>query len=291
MKACAICGEPPERGSVCEYCRAALRRARDETISRFQPVGALAIAGGAALGRRNGASMARRAPRPAAAPTRARSVGAAANHGVSPEALPAGTPFVWVMVTLMVLVVTVVTVQVVDSALEAMRSRTQAKQGTASAADSPSVELPAPLPISPTPLAAGLLEPPAAVVIPERQPPASAPAARRHAPALRHPKVARPAAPKLLPPPPKAAPVAGAEASAEASPPKRLMVAQTAPAKAREPARSDRWAMMESALHACGRKDFLGRVVCEQKVRFDYCGGFWGQKAQCPGSPVNDHGQ
>ncbi len=42
---------------------------------------------------------------------------------------------------------------------------------------------------------------------------------------------------------------------------------------------------------ACAGEEFLGRIVCEQRVRFDYCDGYWGQKVQCPGNPQNEQGQ
>jgi hypothetical protein len=46
---------------------------------------------------------------------------------------------------------------------------------------------------------------------------------------------------------------------------------------------------MNEAIGRCPA-GFLGRVVCEQKVRLQYCEGQWGKVPQCPGGPNADHG-
>jgi hypothetical protein len=48
---------------------------------------------------------------------------------------------------------------------------------------------------------------------------------------------------------------------------------------------------MRDELSRCTREDFISRVICDQRVRFQYCGGYWGKVPQCPGSPAPDHGQ
>lgn len=53
----------------------------------------------------------------------------------------------------------------------------------------------------------------------------------------------------------------------------------------------DRWQLMAEAIARCGRENFVAGVICEQKVRLQYCDGYWGQVAQCPSGIVNDHGQ
>ncbi len=55
-------------------------------------------------------------------------------------------------------------------------------------------------------------------------------------------------------------------------------------------AASDRWARMDADLAKCTHEDFISRVICGQRVRFRYCGDFWGKVPQCPGSPAIDHG-
>jgi hypothetical protein len=92
---------------------------------------------------------------------------------------------------------------------------------------------------------------------------------------VRKPAVA--AAPKT---PPPSAPVVEPE-SAPAPPP---VVA--APRKA--PPVVDRWAQMAEELSRCTREDFISRVICDQRVRFRYCDGYWGKTPQCPGNPVPD---
>jgi hypothetical protein len=39
---------------------------------------------------------------------------------------------------------------------------------------------------------------------------------------------------------------------------------------------------MSDALARCAQESFIGRVVCEQRVRFRYCDGYSGKVAQCP---------
>jgi hypothetical protein len=45
---------------------------------------------------------------------------------------------------------------------------------------------------------------------------------------------------------------------------------------------------MSEAIGRCPA-GFLGRVVCEQRVRLQYCEGQWGKVPQCPGGPSADH--
>ena len=78
-------------------------------------------------------------------------------------------------------------------------------------------------------------------------------------------------------------------AAPESSPP-----AARAPAVAAAPVvapLADRWARMKDELSRCTREDFITRVICDQRVRFKYCDGYWGKLAQCPGNPVPDRGQ
>jgi len=43
----------------------------------------------------------------------------------------------------------------------------------------------------------------------------------------------------------------------------------------------DRWELMSAALASCARENFLADVVCAERVRHQYCEGFWGQVPQC----------
>jgi hypothetical protein len=53
----------------------------------------------------------------------------------------------------------------------------------------------------------------------------------------------------------------------------------------------DPWQRMSEALAGCAAEDLFGRIRCEYRVRTSYCEGHWGEVAQCPGAPANDHGQ
>jgi hypothetical protein len=102
-------------------------------------------------------------------------------------------------------------------------------------------------------------------------------AARRPAPEHEPPKAAATPSP---------APTAPATASAPAAPP--VVVAAAPKSKA---ASTDPWARMREELATCTREDFITRVVCSQRVRFRYCGDYWGKVPECPGNPSPDHGQ
>jgi hypothetical protein len=82
------------------------------------------------------------------------------------------------------------------------------------------------------------------------------------------------------PPPPRSAAPAAARPAAPPS-----------PAPATEAPRPDRWQMMHDAVASCGREALLARLICEQRVRTQYCNGYWGTVPQCPSGPANDRGQ
>ncbi len=90
---------------------------------------------------------------------------------------------------------------------------------------------------------------------------------------------AHPVAPKAAGAPAEPAVAAKAKVPAPAG--------TTAPAPAPMP---DRWARMEEDMAKCTREDFINRVICAQRVKFRYCGGYWGKVPQCPGSPPSDNG-
>ena len=53
------------------------------------------------------------------------------------------------------------------------------------------------------------------------------------------------------------------------------------PAPAPEPPAPDRWETMNDALAACSRESLLAGVMCTERVRYQYCEGYWGQVPQC----------
>jgi len=57
----------------------------------------------------------------------------------------------------------------------------------------------------------------------------------------------------------------------------RAPIPQEAPA-------ADRWETMNGALANCSRENFLAGVVCTERVRLQYCEGFWGQVPHCRGA-------
>jgi hypothetical protein len=101
--------------------------------------------------------------------------------------------------------------------------------------------------------------------------PASEAGAAPAAPAAK----AKPVHPKPAPKPatPPVAPRASAPAAA----------APMAPAAVAPAPPKDRWAQMLDAIASqCGKETFLNKVICEQKVRIQYCDGYWGKVSQCP---------
>jgi hypothetical protein len=107
------------------------------------------------------------------------------------------------------------------------------------------------------------------------------PAAATKADAAKRPGV-RPRpdkAPITLPPP-------------EATPPPVIAVAPPPqPPVVREVPRPDRWQLMSDAIARCPRSDIAGRFFCEQRLRAQYCEGYWGTVPQCASIPSNEHGQ
>jgi hypothetical protein len=85
-------------------------------------------------------------------------------------------------------------------------------------------------------------------------------------------------APIALPPP-------------EVSPPPIVAIELPPPPVVREVPRPDRWQLMNEAMARCPRDDMSGRFSCEQRLRAQYCEGFWGQVAHCASIPYTDHGQ
>ncbi len=143
MKTCAICGQAAERGSMCRDCRAALKRARDETVSQFQPKPALAMAGEHVRhDRAVAAPPAVPAGQAALTPpvadrqhrhhdhekrpvTRREFPTRGPRPAPAPEAMPGrsgASRFVWVIVTLMVLVVSYVAYGVISAGIEGARN-------------------------------------------------------------------------------------------------------------------------------------------------------------------------
>jgi len=48
---------------------------------------------------------------------------------------------------------------------------------------------------------------------------------------------------------------------------------------------------MREALARCATGGLFDRIVCDQRIRREYCDGRWGTVPQCPSGVSNDHGQ
>jgi hypothetical protein len=60
-------------------------------------------------------------------------------------------------------------------------------------------------------------------------------------------------------------------------------------AERRRAPRLDPW-LMHVSLARCGG-DLIARIVCDQRVRRNFCEGHWGEAPECPSGIANDHGQ
>jgi hypothetical protein len=54
-----------------------------------------------------------------------------------------------------------------------------------------------------------------------------------------------------------------------------------APVAVPQPPVPDRWETMNAALAACSREGLLAGMMCTERVRYQYCEGYWGQVPQC----------
>ena len=99
------------------------------------------------------------------------------------------------------------------------------------------------------------------------------------------PAAGKPATTKRGPAPKAAAPPPEAPAEVEIV---RVPPSVPAPPVPKPAPRADPWQQMNEAIGRCPA-GFLGRVVCEQRVRLQYCEGQWGKVPQCPGGPRADH--
>ena len=68
-------------------------------------------------------------------------------------------------------------------------------------------------------------------------------------------------------------------------------IAAPAPVPAPEPPRPDRWQEMSEARARCTRENLITRIICEQKVLFQYCNGYWGKVPQCQDSNIPEPGK
>jgi hypothetical protein len=269
---CMICGGQTLPGAkLCLPCRAALRRARDDTISELLPLPrrrAFAFSHSPEIGRR--APLA-----PTARPVAERPAVTARSRRLSSAQLHAAA---------VVAFVAAAGVLTFYMARELQRERPT----PASIQASPTADAKAVTPrVSPSTMlgtardeshaaaeAAPPSEPETADILP---PPAQAPV-----------NVERPSRPRsvakaavVLDPFPAAEPVA---------PPVIIAAPHPPPAPAVRAAPADRAQILTASLARC-TGDFFSRAGCEQRARLQYCEGQWGQIPQCPAGIANEHGQ
>ena len=251
-KGCIICHGPRLPGArLCVPCKAALKRARLETVSELVPLPSRAAAEAEAARRRAKALAVAQATTP-----RRR-----------------GKPRLTVL--------GVVVAAMIAGGYVALRSPRPAGQSQV-------VPL-ARVPHS-VPMPAARTEPAHVVVAPEAKPVVEPPVPPPQAAGAPHPPlhaaqkrvVSAPSVPSA--PPVDRFPVA-TEPVAVAPPamPDVRLPAAEAPAP-------DRWQVMADQVARCGRDGFFAGVICEQRVRLKYCDGYWGVAAQCPSGIPNDHG-
>lgn len=294
MKKCAICGQRTERGSFCSDCRAALKRARDETVSQFQMRPVMALAGPGARSQRASPRRPKEQPRP-------RIVRAVeAPEQSVPATNAAATSFVWIIVALMVMVVAYVGYRLMQATADAPEVATV----TAVPAGSEVLVAPA---VRETQLGVGVQEESAGAATrlgPAPPVPVDPSLEPRVAVASMHPRLAPRSAGALsareLPgsarsaanAAPSAKPVSETAVFPETVPSEPLVAVKASmPPAAGGQVLLGKWERMDTALRACANESLLGSVVCEQKVRWQYCGGEWGQVPQCPGSHAREQDQ
>jgi hypothetical protein len=268
---CQICGRRSAPGAkLCADCRAARKRAYDATIT--QPL--LAMAGAGTVSRtlsrlrRSDSSPEAKAWRAA---RKAKAAAAAAPPAaVSETSAPVADrsrSMLWALLAIGVVLAAIAGWYLPTHAPDV--PEVGAGSSAAPAAPSqPGVE-PARMTPSATPPTA---LPPLPTIV-ERELVPYSPAAGKPATTKRGP------APKAATPPPEAP----AEVEIVRVPP-----SEPAPPVPKPVPRADPWQQMNEAIGRCPA-GFLGRVVCEQKVRLQYCEGQWGKVPQCPGGPRADH--
>jgi len=273
MKKCLICGRASLPGAkLCADCSSARKRAFAATVT--QPLLAAASA-------RTGTRLLK--PSQSVAATARRSAERALMAKVTPPSSPPidephGRRSVWLIALVVAALVVTATFAARRSFVAPRAEPPVATEQSAPAAPEP-VAAARPQPAATFTAKPGLAAPIAdpaekPSVTQEAAPPAKADAAKRSAARSR----ILPA--EVAPPPTEPAPVVQTLAAAPAPP----------PAAPREAPRVDPWQAMSESLARC-TGGLFDRIVCDQRVRAQYCDGQWGQVPQCPSRVPNDHGQ
>jgi hypothetical protein len=273
MMRCNICGGRTLPGAkLCLPCRAALRRARDDTVSELLPlprrIEAIAFAGARTVSRTLdivGVRRTRRHPK--------------ATSPAAPLATPSGGS------SLQTAAIALFALAIGFLAYGFMQQLRGGPDGSVVHRS------PEPMPASPQSAVS-----PAALAAEARRNTALAPLPTEthtdQAPAAEAPRV-EPIKPRRNAPSGRSAAKVEIMAvpSAEVVPTIVAAAPKTAPEEAAPTVAPDRWQLLSAALGRCMAGNLFSRVACEHSARAQFCDGYWGQVAQCPGGVVNDHGQ
>lgn len=277
---CTICNRPTMPGArLCVPCKAALKRARHETVSQLEPLSRLLYAARKRRAARRSAAQARSMASTAAADAAMR------RRWILPAALVALGAVVWVGGYLG------------NQILNAGGSQNiEAMAGGPNSSPAPSAPAPkvGPAP-GPTPSTPAPHEPASvdqttspADSLPDRASAKSPPRKATPNPGAIRDASPRPAAGLLVTTAESIAAFGPANDAADSLPPPVSAAPAATPREAPPP---DRWQAMTDALALCARESFLSRVMCEQRARWQYCEGQWGRVPQCPGANTNEYGR
>jgi hypothetical protein len=273
MMKCNICGGRTLPGAkLCLPCRAALRRARDDTVSELLPLPrrleAMAFAGARTVSRTLDIVGVRRARPHSKAP------GSAA-----PPAAPSGSsPLQTAAIALFALAIGFLAYGFTQQLRRGQEASVVHQPPLSMTAVSQSAVSPAALAaeawrntaLGPLPTETSMEQPPVteAPRIEATKPRKTSPGARPGAKVERMAVTPAEVVPSIV----AAAPKTAAEDVAPVVVP-------------------DRWQSLSAALGRCTTGNLFSRFACEHGARAQFCDGYWGQVAQCPGGVVNDHGQ
>jgi hypothetical protein len=266
---CTICGkQAPTGAKLCAPCRAALKRARQATVSRYLPLRRPTVEA-----------------RSAAAPPRSAGVrphDARPRSGGDPEAprrslRRRGHE-----------VVAFVALSVVVCAMGLLAIRMLSESGVTPAAG------PRTVPAAAAPAGAAALSPTPAAAAAGSAPGDAAPAAGAPPAKATVPKLPAGVFPmqdaaernRLAPTRVAAAIPDGFDIPTAAQP------APPEPALAPVPElpRGDRWAEVDAALARCAGEGVIAGTLCELRVRSRSCDGYWGRVPQCPSGLTSEYG-
>lgn len=256
---CPICGKHTLPGAkLCGPCRAALKRARDDSVWELPP----------GLKRPTGIPSAD-GPPPRWVLGAERSIGW---RGWALVMLAGGLSIAGVL-------------KLASPGHGAEAAEPKARGTTLSG--SAAVSAPAPSPAAM--LAAGVAKT-STVDTAGAQPPVATPPVHEAAHVSRpHERPAASARAAKAPPAPSSEPMPPSLPAPAAAVAEPLRVAAAPPPAPVRPA--DPWLPLKDALGRCAGEDLFARIACEHRARTRWCDGHWGEVAQCPGAIANDHGQ